>query len=246
MPFDILDTETAPQLAGTFGAPQSNVGKNLAKLRADLKLRLKSRGDLDVTELDDFINDAYLEVCSELKLDELRVQFAFTTVSGQASYKLPSGVGQLSGVRLVDSSWPVGGLDLVYTEEDYYARLEVATDSPCRYMHVGEYLVLWPIPSGTYRIAARGYTRPQPLVLDTDSPILRPELHLALSYRVSAVALSKLDGKDAAADDLALYLAAVRPKIDPATEERSNSPASISVPRSARDLRRGSRSSLWD
>jgi hypothetical protein len=215
MPYDTIDTATAPQIAGAFGLPLTSEGKTLAALRSRLQLRLKSRADVTPEQLDEWINEAYLSVCAELPLAELDGQLRFTTVSGQSSYRLPVGVYTIVTARTVDDGLPNGGLRLQKTDEDQYRDFVVTQDYPDKFFRYGRYLVLWPVPNGSYTIAVSFKVRPQKMILDTDSPIFGEELHTALAYRANAVAIAALDGPDAAAKELAMYLAEVRPKIDP-------------------------------
>lgn len=237
MPYDIIDTATAPQIAGTFGAPLTSVGKTLSKLQTDVAAKVKNRADVDPSTLTTAINDAYQEMSAELDIEELTgAQVSFTATIGQASYKLPVAVFALDVVQYVDATLSNGGYPLWKIDEQKYFRLEVAHGVPTHYFRFQNYLVLWPTPNAACKIAATFDIRPQNLVNPTDSPIFDAQWHLALVHKARAILLELLDDATGAAQAQNAYLNSIRPKINKASRETQGSYMTISSPRRRSDL----------
>jgi hypothetical protein len=253
MPFDVIDTATAPLLSGSFGAPRTSYGRTLAKFQAQLTRKLKGRDDITGLTAD-WINDAYREVCAEVDFPELSGQLSFTSTLGQASYKLPVGVYVLRQMYYKNPLYVNGGYELTKITEEIYRASAVVTPvttyPPTQFFQYHEngvgYVVLWPTPnSASFSLSFTFKVTPQPLVNSTDSPILDERWHYPIYLRAVAIALEDLDDEEGSIKALDKYLASIRPKETKESEALEGQVFGISVPRKWADLRKGRTYDDW-
>lgn len=241
MPYIVLDRTTAEAAPATsIGAPYTSVGETLLSLRTELKKMLGNRADIDNARLNLWVNFGYVDVAASLKIDELRGSIGFPTVPGQPLYLLPNAVAAIYGAAVADSvNYPeFGGRALDKIDLAGYRSLKVITDEPERFFRLGDLLVLWPTPVAARDLALDFWIRPQPLVVDTDSPILGYEWHesILLNARKKAFsALQEFDKALAAQNDM---VASVRTKQDNKAREDENRIVLSSVPRNKMMMQR--------
>ena len=102
MPFTVLSTalaEAAP--VTTIGAPRTSEGATLATLREELQALVGERDDIDEARVELWINESYSDLCSSLRIDELKDSIALSLVAGQPRYMLPSAVATTLGASIV-------------------------------------------------------------------------------------------------------------------------------------------------
>lgn len=239
MPYIVLDeasAQAAPTL--TVGQPRTSVGETLASLRTELAAQLGNRDEADATRLNKWINWAYIDLWTSLKLEEAESSFSFNTVSGQALYALPFQVGTTIGASVVDSSNTYGGVPLEKTDLRMYRMLEDESDRPRKYFRTNNVLVLYPTPDAVYTVVVDFLSRPLPLVNDTDSPALDREWHEAILLNARKKGFSALLEFDKAMPAENDYISNVRRREDRDVEEDTGRIIRSSVPRHGRLLQR--------
>lgn len=246
MPFNPLnpaDAVAAPAL--TVGAPKVSYGKTLLALRTELALRLGGRSDVDPTRLSSWINEAYLDMVSSLDLPELNSNYSFNTVAAKYLYLVPDQVMYAFSASLVDEyRYPFdGGLPLTKIDLSTYRKLPatvtgstINSEQAMSFFRHGDLWVFWPDPSDIHVISIDFRIRPDPLVNDTDSPILKREWHEGLLLLAKAKAHEGLIEPDLAAASENTYVRWVRRRQDMDALEDTNKLVSASVVRSRRQL----------
>jgi hypothetical protein len=193
MPFIALDPEAAEAApTTTIGQPKTGWGKSLADMEAELAFMLGGRTDVPSDQYRVWINDAYLDVTTSLKLDEQKGSFELLLVAGQPLYLLPPVVHSIQDIALTDPLSIHGGEPLGKTDRSAYRGLEDLEGGPKMYFRDGDMLVLYPTPDKTYSITVDFRVRPALLVEDTDCPVLGPEWHRAILLRARANAFDDL------------------------------------------------------
>lgn len=196
MPYIVVNPLTAAAApATTAGAPKMSVGATLASLRADLLGELANRSDATPTKLNSWINKAYEYMCSILDLDDLKADAAFNLVADQPLYNLPEAAASVQGVRVIDTAnYPIdGGINLTGMDFDLYSKLPNDTVGlPRAYFVKSRVLGIYATPRVTTSAVLSFKVRPDPLVADTDSPILPPEFHETLLLRAKHTAMRAL------------------------------------------------------
>lgn len=181
MPYVALDPGNAVEAPTTsVGAPKTSMGKTLASMRLELQRMLGGRDDIEPDRLNTWINDAYIDVCTSLKIDELKASIAFDVLADQYLYLLPYVVSTIQAMALVDTTLMTGGMPLAKTDRDTYRSLCDKTGRPELYFRENDILVLYPIPDKDYIGSLDFRLRPMPLTDDTHSPILGEEWHRAI------------------------------------------------------------------
>jgi hypothetical protein len=245
MPYIALDPAlAAPAPASTLGAPLTNQGKTLLDYRGTLNMQLGARPDVDNGMLETWINDAYLDICSSLEIDELKGSLPLTLVVGQPLYLLPRAVRAIREVGVIDAATysTAGGRKLAQSDLARYRRNSTLSDEPREYFRESKMLVLWPTPKTIRTLSLDVWIRPLKLVADTDSPILPEEWHEAIALNARSKAHVDLREYERAAVAENSFVNNVRRKDDPETLEESDRIIGSSVPRSRHSLfRRPSR-----
>lgn len=243
MPYNVLDpTGAAPAPATAVGNPLTSVGTTFAEMQNELDAMLAGRTDVTAPRLALWINQAYVQVCTDLQIDELQSSIALTTVADQPAYLVPNAVYTTLGAAVVDPDryGEFGGRPLTKIDLNSYRRAAVETGDVRTYFRFGQMIVLWPTPEESgLTISLDFRLRPNFLVNDLDSPLLGIEWHEAilLNARVKAFgALLEFD-KEQIADNR--YIKHIRTKLDRGAAEQENMVPTSSVPRSRAMLSRG-------
>jgi hypothetical protein len=231
VPFIALDPTTAAEAPTTsIGAPKTSTGKTLASMRTELQLMLGGRGDFTPDRLNNWINDAYIDVATSLKIDELKGSLAFETVVDQSLYLLPSVVSSTQAMAVADSTNWNGGAPVLKTDRDTYRGLPDKSCRPEFYFRDNDLLVLYPTPDKAYVVSLDFRIRPARLVEDTDSPILGEEWHRPILLRARQMAFDDLLEFDKALPAENSALNSVRRRTDREADEDERRVIKSSVP----------------
>lgn len=178
MPFLVIDPlSAAPAPVTTIGEPKTATGDTLASMRLWLQRALQGRDDLTEEELDLWINDSYLDICTSIDLDEMKGSLALTTIAGQPLYLLPYSVSSTQNAALIDTSMTTGGQPLAKADRAWYREQQNKSGRPEAFFREGDVLVLYPTPDKAYTVSLDFRIRPLPLIEDNDSPIVGHEWH---------------------------------------------------------------------
>lgn len=231
MPFTVLDPSLAAAApVTTLGAPGTTGAKSLAQLRAALKLGLGNRDDLTDVQLNDWVNEAYLDLVASLRLPELQGSLTLSLVSGQPFYLLPSAVDTILGLTVVDTTLPEGGVPLAKTDKSAYREWEVASARPRRYFREGQMLVVYPTPDRAYTAALDFRLAVVKLSLDTHVPVLAEHWHETLVWNARVKALYTLGEFDKALIAENYFNKLVERRRDREADENENRVVVSSVP----------------
>lgn len=231
MPFLPLDpTAAAAAPATSIGAPRTGYGKSLAVMRAHLQMQLGGRADVTPSMLDEWINDAYIDLATSLKLDELKGSITLSFVAGQPFYSLPASVYSIQTVGMVNTLSMQGGRPLSKIDKASFRDLEVSEGEPTMYFREGQMLVVYPTPDRSYSVSVDFRVMPMRLVEDTDCPILSMDFHRAILLRARSDALDDLQEFDKVPSAENSAVASVRRRNDREAAEDENRVVGSSVP----------------
>lgn len=239
MPYIALDPAAAqPAVSTTIGAPLTNEGETLSSLRTELLKEIIR--DIEPIRVNSWINLAYVHLAAMVSTSEMHASLSIPTISGQPLYMLPRSVAWIRQIPLNDPAlYPiVGGKNMRMTDlagfrdlPDYPAAY---TYAPRVWMRQGRLLALWPTPASTAYITVDFRIRPNPLTLETDSPILPSEFHEPLLLRARYVAFRSLKMYNDAAVAQNDFVASLREIINTDAEELKGKDAAFFP---ARELR---------
>lgn len=239
MPFLALDPALAePAVVTTLGAPIQGVGMSLAEFRGRLNLQLGGRPDITPPMLDQWINAAYIDVCSSLELNELSGSLALDLINSQSLYMLPAVVRAIKMVSVIDSDTygELGGRSLTMTDLKAFRKAPDRVDEPTEYFRSGDILVVYPSPVSVRTLSLDIWIRPQKLLLDTDCPVLHEEWHEPILRNARTMAHSDLREFDKAAVTSNDYVEMVRRKESTEVLEEGDKIIGSSVPHHRRQL----------
>lgn len=244
MPFITLDPSLAqPAPVTTIGAPLTNEGETLASLRTELLKELIR--DIDPVRANTWINTAYIHLAMMLTVSELNASLSIPTITDQPLYILPRSVAWIRQIPLNDPAlYPiVGGRNMTMTDLAGYRELpdypSSYTYSPRVWMRQGRLLALWPKPASTAFITVDFRIRPDPLTLETHSPILPIEFHEPLLLRARYVGFRSLKMYQDAGIAQNDFVASLREVINTDAQEISGKPAAFFPARELRASYRG-------
>lgn len=237
-PLNPADAQAAPAIS--FGEPLTSQGKTLDGMLTELVLQLAGRTDITPERLTTFLNDAYIDLATSLKLPELNATLTFETAIGQELYLMPEQVFATYEAAIVD---PVtysirGGQPLDKISLDAYRALPVKSGEPEVYFLHDGMLILWPTPSQIRTVAVDFQGRPLPLAAGTDSPILGREWHEIVFKMAREKAFAAILEFNLAAMVEADWTKQFARKKDPLAAEEQGRMVGSSVPRSLSDLKR--------
>lgn len=185
MPFLVLDPAVAAAApAVAFGAPeavgQHPAGKSLLAMRTRLRLELGNRTDITDAQLDEWINDGYQDLYSDLRLPESTRSYGFNTVVDQPLYLIPPTVDTIRALSATDPSFTDTGAPFEQIDLATYRKLPVRTGPPEYFFRDQSMLVLWPTPDDAYPTAVDVRIKPAKLTADAHYPILEDKWHEVL------------------------------------------------------------------
>lgn len=237
MPYNALDPTTATAIvAPTLLAPYTNQGETLASMREELLLQLGGQGDIPPARLNKWINWAYLDLWTSLKLDEGRVGLSFDTIGGQGLYLLPYQFMSSLAVAVEDDKSIYGGRPLEQTDLRSYRMYEDKDGNPTHFFRYGNILVLYPTPKGAQTIFLEFRGRPLKLVNDTDSPRIPDEWHESIILNARKKGFSGLMEFDKALPAENEYINSIRRRQDTEGNEDENQIIRSAVPRNGQML----------
>lgn len=247
MPWIALNpAEAEAPPATSLGLPRVSYGKTFASMKEELRLKLGGRGDA-TAQLGRWINDAYVDLCSSLQLDELKGSITLDIVAGQPFYLLPDVVETILSVAIVLEPTALRpGYPLTKIEAQSYRGLADSSGEPSAYFRHGQMLVLWPEPLNERSLAVEFRLQPVELSADTDSPLLDRMWHEGIMLLARQKAFSDLLEFDKAALAGNEFTDFVRRKRDREANEDENRIIMSSVPRRLRDLRNTVYSRDWE
>jgi hypothetical protein len=239
MPFIALDPQTAQSApATTIGQPLTNEGETLASLRTELASELIR--DIGVIRLNAWINTAYLHLASMITLSEMNASLSIPTIADQPLYMLPRSVAWIRQIPLDDPALYsiIGGRNMTMTDLAGYRELpDYPTSyiySPRVWMRQGRLLAIWPRPNSAASITVDFRIRPDPLTLETHSPILPVEFHEPLLLRARYVGFRSLKMFNEAGIAQNDFVASLREIINTDAQEMNGKPSAFFP---ARELR---------
>lgn len=246
MPYTVLDkttAETAPVV--TLGDPLLvDNGMSFADIDAELNSRLLSRTDITPARRLLFINQAYLDLCTSLRLDDLKASMPLTLVEDQPLYLLPDAVASIQFAAISETVATSG------TEGRPLEKIDLSTYRGRRveeglarewFRHTGMF-VIWPTPDYTASSIMSIDFRIRPAFvaigdIATSWPILQSEWHEAIILLAKQKILHEV--KEFEASQLAQneYVNYVRRRTNYETEDEVKQPGRSSVPTHASQTR---------
>ncbi len=240
MPFQQIDPTTAlPITGGSQPGPSSSGWLSLSALRTELALRLGGRTDIDSARLNQWINEAYIDICGALDLAVLRGSIELTLTVEAELYVLPSSVRMARTISFNDPSDVTYGQMIRKTDEDEYRRLPIldGTGLPSHWVPFSpDLIVIYPAPDQAYVLAMEVKYRPGRMTSDAHYPILKEEMVEGLLLLSRAKAFSGLLEFGMAGQCQNEYTAFMRSRRDEVAEQSEGMVGQLVPVRSRRQL----------
>lgn len=152
----------------------------LDEMRTEVQAILGGRSDATDDIVDDYINAAYKQLAMSFRFYELEnTSTSTTTVSGTASYAVPTGCRQT--ISIVDTT---NKNKLEPRDIAWYEQQDTSTDvtgAPEYYVRYGSNYLLWPTPDGAYSLRIR-YTALPDTITTGEEPVYSVEWHRVLVF----------------------------------------------------------------
>lgn len=235
MPYVALDRLEAEAAVSTnVGAPVPSNGMTLLDFDQELNARLLGRTDVSATRRRLFINQAYTDVCTSLKLPELQASIEIPLVANQFMYLLPPSVYSIVSAAAIDSDEDpnYGGRPLDMSDLGVFRSRPLMDDRPREYFHYTGMLVVWPTPAETGTMVIDFRIRPTWMTNDAHCPLLYVEWHEGILLKARHKALNALQEWDAAMLANNDFVQFMRARQDVLAVENENMTMRSSVPRS--------------
>ena len=192
----LVDADATAVLQTSQSAPLASGWLSLSGLRTSLAYRIGGRTDLTNGELDLWINEAYLDICTMLDLPFLEGSEQFTMTTGAWLYKINTDITVIVNLSIRDTdSLDPEGESMSKIEMREFRRLPYSPENSCPKVWAphAEYMVaVHPIPDKNYLVVAEFRMRPGLLVDDADYPRLPREMIEGLLLASTAKAHSGL------------------------------------------------------
>jgi len=159
--------------------------KNLGEIRTSVDRITRQRWT--TTQLNEFINSAYDEICSMGEFDFLRKEADIVATATQTVFDYPADFRKAELLYLNDASSADDGE--VYTQENHFINISINTTNGKRRFQFHS------APGGNLKL--RYYYNPAPLRNDEDIPIIPEFLHRLIEVKASLQAL-RVDNRDKA------------------------------------------------
>jgi hypothetical protein len=231
MPYISLDPGLAqPAPATDIGAPLTNEGETLASLRTELTKEIIR--DIDPIRVNSWINTAYIHLAMMITTSEMNASLSLPTIVDQPLYLLPRSVAWIRQIPLDDPTlYPNGGKNMTMTDLAGYRQLpdypSTMTYAPRVWMRQGRLLAIWPKPATSAFISIDFRIRPDPLTLETHSPILPVEFHEPLLLRARYTAFRSLKMFNEAGIAQNDFVASLREIINTDAQELNGKPSAF-------------------
>lgn len=181
-----------------LGAPLVSVGETRALMIQKLVGMLGGRDDLDKIKLGDWVNEAYIDIATGFDFPETDAMLGISLVSGQPFYNLPEGIDYTKAAVMPDTTGFRGGRSLIKIDLDVYRTLPESSlygfgfcyNLPDFYFVYGNVLVVYPTPVSAVTLTLDVSIIPQPLVRESDSPILTREWHRGIRLKAKQMILA--------------------------------------------------------
>jgi len=245
MPYTVLDKTTAEAApATTLGDPlTTDNGLNFQELVDELDSQLLSRTDITAARHLLFINQAYADICSSLKIDDLRASISMAVVDAQPLYMLPTDIYSIEHVAILEpvavSSGRGRPLEMIDIGA-YRSRPEESSQVREWFRHTNM-LVVWPTPDyagATFGVDFRIRPTPASGALANIWPILPYEWHEAIVILAKQKALVAVRDYIVAQIAQNEYVNMVRRRLDPSALDEDKRSMRSSVPRRTSQLRK--------
>lgn len=239
MPYTAI-TGAAPAPNILLGMPLTEVGDTLDSLRNKVVRMSGKRTDLDKIVLDQWINDAYVDVSTMFDFVETEFQLQLNLVQGQPFYALPPNIDYTTNalLQLPDTLSFRLGQRLDKIDLATYRNLPDLTGTglqahleSTRYFIHRNVLVVYPTPWTARILVLDGVLVPQPLSKDTDSPILSREWHRAIALKAKEMILTDNNAPQEALLAKNSFMSYVQSRTSRKAIEKTNRLASASMPR---------------
>ena len=245
MPYEALNPASgvaAPTTA--IGSPLFENGMTLEDYITELRPLLQGRVDIEEERYPVYVNLAYVDLVTSLKIPEAQGSLAITLVSGSNIYLLPDVVQALTYVSLQDPDLtderdkgrPLAKIDLfLYRGRNHH------TGRPKEFFRLNNMLVLWPTPGedeAGQLVTIDFRIRPRDLENPNHCMILPSEWSEPLLWSARHKLLEALQEWEAAASAENAYVKSVRKRLDTEALEDDTRIVRSSVPTRASRLRK--------
>jgi hypothetical protein len=243
MPYIALDpTAAAPAPPTTIGDPLIDGPKVLQDFVMELDSLLSGRDDVTPERLAQWVNMAYVDLATSLRIDELKASMVVSTVEDGYLYALPDAVFSLLGAATADEDSIRGGYPLEKIDLDEFRRRSGEAGRLEAYFRYGSLLVVWPRPLAVGAVAIDFRVRPAYMTdLEHHSPILRQEWYEAILLNAKRIAFSSLKEQENAMIANNELIASIRKRLDRSALEHEGMVTRSSSPRHPMELTRGRR-----
>lgn len=219
MPYSALDPTLAQAAPLTdIGEPRLGTGMTREQFIRELRPLLQGRTDIEEERYALYLNLAYVDLVTSLKITEAQASLDLTLIEGQYLYLLPPVVQSISYAALHDPDLtdkrdkgrPLDKIDLfLYRGRNHHSA------EPKEFFRYGSMLIVWPTPDqheGVISIDFR--VRPLWLTNPQHSTILPTEWDEPLLWSARHKLLESLQEWEAAAVAENTYIKAVRKRLD--------------------------------
>ncbi|CAB4165026.1 hypothetical protein UFOVP1537_46 [uncultured Caudovirales phage] len=160
---------------------------NLGTIRTSVRKRVGNPtvGDVPDATLDDVINRSYRQICDRFRFYTTRKLCAFDTVLDQQKYNLPT-----SSLVVLAVSDTTNKNTLIARDESWANDniIDATTHGkPTSYVHIKDWMQLYPIPDDTYSIKVYYRYSVADLAVDADEPLIPLEWHEGICLLARAV-----------------------------------------------------------
>ncbi len=185
------------------------------EMRDEVNSSLGSPGAL-VTDLQRWVNQAYLAIASGVDFEILMDRQAIPTVDGTQTYAVTGDPLATLLIRNTDTGGTLGWLTMF----ELYRRDDLTKDVPSHWTRVEADYVLFPIPDAIYNLEAIQKTEPTQLAVDGDTTILPPFWDVAVTMMATHLAMLQLNEEDRATAWLNMFITYVQTRLDEDTLRR--------------------------
>lgn len=144
----------------------------LEDLRTEVKAHGFAPNSFPNSRLNQFLNDGLFELCRRVSYYQDEASYDFTTVSGTATYALPTGFAKIRELRNTQLPQILQAVLLRDIDQSV-----TSSGPPAYYALDGLSARVYPTPDGPYSMEMRYWAVPAKLVQDTDVPSLPEDYH---------------------------------------------------------------------
>lgn len=205
---------------------------NFLDLENELGDLLMDRSDVEPERLQRYINLAYTDMVTSLKIAEMRASISLVTVADQPFYLLPGAVFAIEGAAIIEEgeAFLESGRPLAVSDLSSYRGRPLRSAPVTEFFRHGDMLVLWPTPEGVATVALDFWVRPDWLEDPADCPILGLEWHEGILLSARHKMLAALQEWEASMIAQNEYVSFVRKRMDVRAVEDEGKVMRSSVP----------------